>query len=91
VLLNAGCEADALEFVHAGEKVQVDIEERYFEAELLRQRGRLIELGVSVATNGDGTHICEKAEQLYRRALDVAHRQGAMLFHCELRMIWPIC
>jgi class 3 adenylate cyclase len=80
VLINAGRGADALEFVLAGEQVQREIDERHFEAELLRQRGRLVELGV--VADGAGS-AAQRAEAFYRGALEVSRLQGAKLF--ELR------
>lgn len=76
VLTKAGRLEEAAEFLRAGEQVQRDVEERFYEAELLRQRGRLFELGVDI----DATGEIGDAEPLYRRALEVARRQGAMLF-----------
>ncbi|MEO7338874.1 MAG: adenylate/guanylate cyclase domain-containing protein [Caldimonas sp.] len=93
VLLNAGYPADAAEFVGTGERLLAAIDERYFEAELLRQRGRLIEMGIEpdgatdngMASDSDGaaenpTGGRVDAEHFYRRALDVAEFQGAKLF-----------
>jgi class 3 adenylate cyclase/tetratricopeptide (TPR) repeat protein len=73
VLIDAGRPAEALPFLLAGERAQGEIEERFYAAELLRQRGRLIEARVVEAT-------AEDAEAHYRRALDVAQAQGARLF-----------
>ena len=81
VLLDAGFADEAAEFVRAGEKVQRDSEERFFEAELLRQRGRLAELGVALEDADDGASSARaRAEQHYRKAIDVAEAQGATLF-----------
>jgi len=73
VLINAGRGAEALPFVLAGERAQGEIEERFYAAELLRQRGRLIEARVIDAA-------VEDAEAHYRRALEAAQAQGARLF-----------
>jgi class 3 adenylate cyclase len=80
VLLHAGCTEDAAAFVRAGEQLQRDSEERYFEAELLRQRGRLAELGVALDAADAASSARERAEQHYRRAIDVAETQGASWF-----------
>jgi hypothetical protein len=78
VLLDAGFAEDAAVFVRAGERLQRESEERFFEAELLRQRGRLAELGI--ALDADEASVREQAERHYRAAIDTAERQGAMLF-----------
>ena len=69
-LLAAGRLEEAEEFIAIGEQVQRDCEERLAEAELLRLRGRLLELADDAVA----------AEERYRRALEVAERQGAKLF-----------
>ena len=78
VLISAGRAAEAAEFVRAGEKVRIDTEERYYEPELLRLRGRLLERGVTVEA-ADGPADATP-EDLYRRALEAAEAQGAKLF-----------
>jgi tetratricopeptide (TPR) repeat protein len=94
VLLNAGQPDEAAYYVRAGEKLIDDIGERYFEAELLRQRGRLAEAGVLDGADatagaqaggadrsaGDRLDTHRIAERCYRRAIDVAEAQGARLF-----------
>src|SRR4029079_5583479 len=70
VLLDAGFAEDAAVFVRAGEKLQRESEKRYFEAELLRQRGRLAEHGI--ALDADAASAREQAERHYRAAIDVA-------------------
>ncbi|MEP7056484.1 MAG: adenylate/guanylate cyclase domain-containing protein [Caldimonas sp.] len=80
-LLNAGCAAEADEFVRAGERLVHDLDERELEAELLRQRGRLVELGVAPGSGSDAAaEERPSAKQFYRRALAVAERDGAKLF-----------
>ncbi|HEX7384964.1 MAG TPA: adenylate/guanylate cyclase domain-containing protein [Burkholderiaceae bacterium] len=80
VLLAAGCVAEAARFVHEGTRVQEAIGERFYEAELLRQRGRLAELGHAEAAD-DGTRSADaRAEALYRQAIDAAEREGARWF-----------
>jgi tetratricopeptide (TPR) repeat protein len=69
-LLQIGRAEEALEFVVAGEVIQQNTDERMVEAELLRLRGRLLEL----------QHAPEAAERAYRRALEVSLRSGVALF-----------
>jgi hypothetical protein len=69
MLLEAGCRDEATEFILAGEKTQDETDERWQVAELLRLRARLAEL------DGDRTG----AESGYRRAIEIAERQGALL------------
>jgi hypothetical protein len=74
-LLNVDLADEAVYFVEAGEALLDKIGERFFEAELLRQRGRLVERGVR------RTHeTAESAETCYRRAIEVAEHQGSRLF-----------
>ncbi|MEO6743495.1 MAG: adenylate/guanylate cyclase domain-containing protein, partial [Caldimonas sp.] len=94
VLLNAGDPEEAAYYVRAGEGLVATIGERFYEAELLRHRGRLAELGViddsdaipagtgpatEAPPDGPG-HRQRLAERYYRRAIDVAEAQGAKLF-----------
>jgi tetratricopeptide (TPR) repeat protein len=69
VLLNAGRRDEATEFVLAGEKRQQETEEKFQAASLLSLRGRLAEL------DGDRAG----AETAYRRAIEIAEHQGALL------------
>lgn len=69
VLVDAGLREEALKFVLLGEKVQEESDERFFQAELLRLRGRLCEL--------DGNGLA--AADCYRRSIDAAVLQGAKL------------
>jgi len=73
VLLEAGRFADAQAFVRAGEKVQAEIHERFFAAELARLRARLSQQAGDAAA----------AEAGLRGAIEIAVGQGARLF--ELR------
>ena len=70
VLLDAGRRDEATEFMLAGEKTQEETEEKFRAASLLSLRGRLAEL------DGDRAG----AETAYRRAIEVAEHQGALLF-----------
>ncbi|MDM0072464.1 AAA family ATPase [Variovorax sp. J31P207] len=69
VLLNAGRRDEATEFVLAGEQTQQETEEKFQAASLLSLRGRLAEL------DGDRAG----AETAYRRAIEIAEHQGALL------------
>jgi ATP/maltotriose-dependent transcriptional regulator MalT len=70
VLLDAGRRDEATEFMLAGEMTQQETEEKYQAAPLLSLRARLAEL------DGDPA----RAESAYRRAIEVAEHQGALLF-----------
>jgi class 3 adenylate cyclase/tetratricopeptide (TPR) repeat protein len=70
VLLEAGRTDEATEFMLAGERTQQETEEKYQAAPLLTLRGRLAEL------DGDPAG----AETAYRRAIEIAERQGALLY-----------
>jgi tetratricopeptide (TPR) repeat protein len=70
VLLDAGRRDEATEFMLAGEKTQQETEEAYQAASFLSLRARLAEL------DGDPS----EAETAYRRAIEVAEHQGALLF-----------
>ena len=80
VLLSAGRTAEAARFVREGTRVQEAIGERYYEAELLRLRGRLAELGADEDADGAARSADQRAEALYRDAVDAAGREGARLF-----------
>ena len=69
VLLDAGRRDEATEFMLAGEKVQQETEEKFQAARLLSLRGRLAEV------DGDPAG----AETAYRRAIEIAEHQGALL------------
>jgi predicted ATPase len=94
VLLNAGDPEEAAYFVRAGERMMAETGERFYAAELIRQRGRLAECGVidepdatpadvgpasEAAPEGPGRRQ-RLAERFYRRAIDVAEGQQAKLF-----------
>jgi class 3 adenylate cyclase/tetratricopeptide (TPR) repeat protein len=70
VLLDAGQTDEASEFMLAGEKTQQETEERWQASAFLSVRGRLAEL----ESDPSG------AETAYRRAIEVAEHQGALLF-----------
>ena len=70
VLLDAGRRDEATEFMLVGEKTQQETEEKYQAAPLLSSRARLAEL------DGDPAG----AETAFRRAIEVAEHQGALLF-----------
>ena len=69
VLLDAGRRDEATEFMLAGEKAQQETEERLQAAAFLSLRARLAEL------DGDPAG----AETAYRRAIEIAEHQGALL------------
>jgi class 3 adenylate cyclase/tetratricopeptide (TPR) repeat protein len=70
VLLNAGRRDEAAEFMLAGESTQQETEERWQASAFLSLRGRLAEL------DGDSA----EAETAYCRAIEIAERQGALLY-----------
>ena len=70
VLLDAGRRDEATEFLLAGERTGQETEEKYQAARFLTLRGRL------GALDGDAAG----AETLYRRAITIAERQGALLY-----------
>jgi hypothetical protein len=69
-LLDAGCRNGATDFIVAGEKTQSDTDEKWYAAQLGWLRGRLAQLDGDVSA----------AEARYRGALEIAERQGALLF-----------
>ena len=69
-LLDAGCRDEATEFMLAGEKTLQETEEKYQAAAFLSLRGRLAEIDGDVAG----------AETSYRRAIETAEQQGALLY-----------
>lgn len=69
-LLDVGHREGALEFIVDGEATCTETEEKWYEADLLRLRGRLAEL------NGDRG----EAELKYRQAIATAEPQGAKAF-----------
>jgi tetratricopeptide (TPR) repeat protein len=69
-LFAAGRLREAAEYAALGEGIQRVTDERHFEAELIRLRGRFYE------QDGD----LDTAEEHYRRAVDIASRRGALLF-----------
>lgn len=69
VLLEAGCRNEATEVMLSGEKTQHETGECYRAALFLFMRGRLAEL------DGDAA----AAEASYRRAIETAQEQGALL------------
>jgi len=73
ILLQNGRIAEASDFVDRAEAFQRATDERSSEAEILRQRGVLLELGGDV----------QGAQQRYRHAIALASERGALLF--ELR------
>jgi len=70
LLLDAGRRDEATEFLLAGEKTLQETEEKYQTAPFLSLRGRLAELDGDIAG----------AETAYRRAIEVAEHQGALLY-----------
>jgi ATP/maltotriose-dependent transcriptional regulator MalT len=70
VLLDAGCRDETTDFIVAGEKTQSDTGEKYQAARFVWLRGRLAQL------DGDDSG----AESAYREAIEIANRQGALLF-----------
>ena len=70
VLLEAGCGEAAIEFIASGEETQPETDESFQSARFICMRGQLAELDADDA----------QAEAAYRHALDVAERQGALLF-----------
>ena len=69
-LLDAGCRDEAVEFMRSGEKIQHETGEVYQAALFLSMRGRLAQL------DGDAA----AAEASYRRAIETAQQQGALLY-----------
>jgi class 3 adenylate cyclase/tetratricopeptide (TPR) repeat protein len=70
VLLNAGRRDEAAEFILAGENTQQETEERWQASVFLLLRGRLAEFEGNSA----------EAEIAYRRSIEIAERQGALLY-----------
>ncbi|MBT2300686.1 AAA family ATPase [Variovorax paradoxus] len=70
VLLRAGRSDEAQRFIGEAQAIQGETDERFYETELLRLGGRLLEL------DGDGTG----AEARYRDAIALAEERGLKLF-----------
>ncbi|MBT2321863.1 AAA family ATPase [Variovorax paradoxus] len=82
VLLRAGRVGEARRYIAEAQAMQGETDERFYETELLRLGGRLLEI------DGDDT----SAEARYRQAIDIAEQRGIKLFSLraarELATLW---
>jgi predicted ATPase len=84
-LLVQGRVADAIAVLAAGLKIATRNDERIFEAELYRLKGRAM-------LAGGGPDACAQAQSLYGEALATARRQNARSLElraaCDLARLW---
>jgi predicted ATPase len=78
--LESGAALEGLALLDEAEAAVQQTNERYWEAEIHRLRGQLL---LAAASDPAAPAVVRSAEECYRRALDVARRQGARSF--ELR------
>jgi predicted ATPase/class 3 adenylate cyclase len=71
--LESGAALEGLALLDEAEAAVQQTNERYWEAEIHRLRGQLL----LAASDPAAPAVVRSAEESYRRALDVAHRQGA--------------
>jgi TOMM system kinase/cyclase fusion protein len=79
--LQTGAAREGLRLLDEAEAAVEHTHERYWEAEIHRLRGRLL----LVASEPAGPEVARSAEACYRRALEIARRQGARSL--ELRAV----
>ena len=72
--LESGAAREGLALLDEAEAAVQQTDERYWEAEIHRLRGQLL---LAAASDPAAPAVVRSAEECYRRALDVARRQGA--------------